>query len=512
MQKLTDVEEDLINFGDRDDEFLDPELKQKALAFAIITAVVGFAFSSFFFLGQRMGPAAVILDRKAAEGKVVTGIKREAGHVSLNSSGFHPPRIAEYDELEERDIKPVKEMKAIGSLEDLEDKSTRTKPKKVKVADTSLGVVPEYLRDKKPAQSKPTSTRPKRVEKDLSRLLFPINRDRPERGSLSSVEMSVQQNLFVMANLRGEYQVGIGIDATGKALISNTYALPEYLSRVWVDGTIRNARVLGQDPELGLALIQIEGKSFHELPLAPAPPSRGERLLAFAARGKGSAPVDCRSGMTFGKAGFFVGGGLGPDTLGAPLLNDRGELVGCHVHSLPAAPGSGFHLASNSAALSRLIRGYQGSGSIGGVQSEAVSALGAYLAGIETNGETKRGRVLPGIGLSDFHLGMKPSATERWLSTPKKQTLSSGVEIWTSPAPPVTLYFVDSRLALAASRHTGFSTPDGLAPGVSVVPGQLTSEYPEIDFSGNTAVTPGLDVIISQDKIYEFVVKPEIVK
>ena len=140
----------------------------------------------------------------------------------------------------------------------------------------------------------------------------------------------------------------------------------------------------------------------------------------------------------------------------------------------------------------------------------AASALESFLSRTKGVGETKRGRVLPGVGLSDFHLGMEPSETQKWLSAPEKHRVSSGIELWEIPAPPVTLYFVNQRLALIATRATGFATPDGLAPGVSVEAGQLTSEYPDVDFVGASAITSGLDVMVSSGKIREFVVKPEI--
>jgi hypothetical protein len=207
----------------------------------------------------------------------------------------------------------------------------------------------------------------------------------------------------------------------------------------------------------------------------------------------------------------MVTGGLSSNKpTGAPLFNDRGELVGCHVHSLPQTPGSGIHLAADTAAVYRLIRGYQGSGSVNSLEREAASALESFLSRTRNVGETKRGRVLPGVGLSDFHLGMEPTETQKWLSAPEKHRLSSGIELWEIPAPPVTLYFVNQRLALIATRATGFATPDGLAPGVSVEPGQLTSEYTDVDFDGASAITSGLDVMVSSGKIREFVVKPEI--
>ena len=55
------MDDELIDFSTREDEFLDADLKQQALSFAIITAVVGFAFSSWLFLGQRLGPVSVII-------------------------------------------------------------------------------------------------------------------------------------------------------------------------------------------------------------------------------------------------------------------------------------------------------------------------------------------------------------------------------------------------------------------------------------------------------------------
>ena len=505
------MDDELIDFSTREDEFLDADLKQQALSFAIITAVVGFVFSSWLFLGQRLGPASVILDRRAAEGGVVHEGEPTDGPIAFTGTKFKAPRIGRPDELERRKVKPV-EIKEIESLDDLNQKPVKKKSAKTTVAETSLGVVPEYLQTEKDRRRK---SRPKKKDdKDsLHRLLYPLNNDRPEPTSLASVAADVRQNVFVLANLQGEYEIGVGLDPSGLALISTTYGSPAYLSRVWVDGKLEKATLLGEDPQFGIALIRVDGANFRQIPLAPAPPSRGERIVGFLSQGKGAGAVDCRAGIGFGNAGFMVTGGLsGNKPTGAPLFNERGELVGCHVHSLPQAPGSGIHLAADTAAIYRLVRGYRGSGSVNGLEREAASALESFLSRTKSVGETKRGRVLPGVGLSDFHLGMEPSETQKWLSAPEKHRVSAGIELWEIPAPPVTLYFVNQRLALIATRATGFATPDGLAPGVSVEPGQLTSEYVDVDFDGAGAITSGLDVMISSGKIREFVVKPEISK
>lgn len=502
------MDDELIDFSTREDEFLDADLKQQALSFAIITAVVGFVFSSWLFLGQRLGPASVILDRRAAEGGVVHEGERTDGPIAFTGTKFRAPRIGRPDELERREVKPV-EIKEIESLEDLNQKPIKKKNIKSTVAETSLGVVPEYLQTETKKQKR--GPRKKDKKDSLHRLLYPINNDRPEPTSMSSVAAAVQQNIFVLANLQGEYEIGVGLGPSGLALISTAYASPAFLSRVWVDGKLEKATLVGEDPQFGIALIRVDGANFREIPLAPAPPSRGERIVSFLSQGKGTGAVDCRAGIGFGNAGFMVTGGLSSNKpTGAPLFNDRGELVGCHVHSLPQAPGSGIHLAADTAAIYRLVRGYQGSGAVNGLEREAASALESFLSRTKDVGETKRGRVLPGVGLSDFHLGMEPSETQKWLSAPEKHRVSSGIELWEIPAPPVTLYFVNQRLALIATRATGFATPDGLAPGVSVEPGQLTSEYTDVDFAGASAITSGLDVMVSSGKIREFVVKPEI--
>ena len=186
------MDDELIDFSTREDEFLDADLKQQALSFAIITAVVGFAFSSWLFLGQRLGPASVILDRRAAEGGVVHEGERTDGPVAYTGTKFKAPRIGRPDELERREVKPV-EIKEIESLEDLNQKPVKKKTTKSTVAETSLGVVPEYLQTERKNQKR----RPREKDKkdSLNRLLYPINNDRPEQTSMSSVAADVQQNV-----------------------------------------------------------------------------------------------------------------------------------------------------------------------------------------------------------------------------------------------------------------------------------------------------------------------------
>lgn len=507
--------EELIDFSDRDDEYLSTDIKQQALAFAIISAVVGFIFSSWVFLGKKVGPASEILDRKAAEGTVVTKRKVSGGGDSVSFATFRPPRIGSYKkESRGREAAwkslPVASTKSV----DKEKSKSKSEPRK-KVADTSIGLVPDYKRKKTTpnrAVTKPAKIKkePEKKTLDPERLLYPRVDERADPSSLSQVAERFSGNVVALGNPKGEYRLGLGLDSDGHALVSSAIANGAFLGRIWVEGTLREGRVVAVDSAHSLALIQIKGASFEPVTLAPAPPSPGEELVVYTSEGRSFRSYEARAGDPFGRASYFVEGLFGSDTVGAPLLNDRGELIGCYVDSLPGAPGNGFHLVADSAVLYRLVRGYKGnSDSSAALQDEAARQLAGKLAQIRESGEAKRGRLIPGVGLSDFHLGMNSAEVSQWVSSPETRSFSPSVERWDSPAPPVSLYFVNDRLALAATDHTGFATPTGLAPGGEANVRQLTRDYPELDLFPGLISVPGLDITVSRDnKVIQLISRP----
>lgn len=507
--------DDLIDFSDRDDEYLDGELRQRVLAFAIITSIVGFVISSWLFVGRKIGPASLLLDRRAAEGMVVTDLSRSVDSRDDSYSAFRAPRVAMEPSSKSDRKPPWLGLNVVASSEEKSvEKQDSTKAKK-RVIQTSVGLVPEYIRKDKssPSRPPPKLTTPKTTVA-LHRLLFPLVEERPPRGSLAEVERALRGNVFLMANLQGEYEVGVAIDASGRAFVSSALANSEYLDRIWVNGSLRQAKVLGRDAEMGVALIQLEGDGFRDIPLSPVPPAVGERVLTFRSHGRSASPRDCRVGPTFGAAAYFLDGDLGRGVTGAPILNDRGELAGYYVHSLPGAPGGGIHLVADTAVLYRLMRGYQGGGGyLGGLESEARSHLSSSLQALAGQTEVRRGRVLAGLSLSDLHLGMTQSEAGKWLSSPEKFVLGNGFELWRSPAPPVSVYFVDGRAAMIATEHNGFATPQGLSPGAQADIGKLSAHYPGLELYPQRASAPGLDILLEHGKrVAGFVVKPDLSK
>ena len=502
--------DDLIDFSDREDEFLSADIKQKALAFAIITAVVGFIFSTLLFVNRKVGPASKVLDRREAEGRVVTQARGGGGDSQGAYGGFRPPRLSRSKSRQNRDEKPVwKDLKTVASLQGVA-KKRRSKPRKA-VAKTDIGSSPKYTQRKQVAKAAPVApTRPKRATpdrpEDLERLLFPLIENRPERIGLRDISSKMASQVFFVEDRRGQYHPGVILDSSGRALVP--VGQLANLDNIWIGGRQRKATILATDGEFGLSLIRVGG-TFSSVPIAPAPPAAGEKIVGFTSAGRRPLGQIYRSGISFGKAGFFAEGDFGGSP-GAPLFNDRGELVGIHIASLPGTPGPGIHLACDSSVIYRLMRGYRGGGSLTSTVGDAVDGLRNYLTGLESKGEARRGRAVPGVGLTSFHLGMSKDDAVKKLSTPDVSEFGGGVVLVKSPAPPVTLFFVGDRLALAGTRHPSFATPEGLAQGAEATPRQLSHDYPDLESFYGLHSVPGLDILVDgSHRITEFVVRPD---
>lgn len=491
---------DVIDFSGEENEYLSGDLKQHALAFAILSSLIGFIFSAWLFLGERAGPATELLDRRRAEGRAVRVARSETGSYSSLGGFFRAPRVKKKERMAPR----TREWKDLTALESVKvDPSTEPpeKKKKKKVLAASVVDRPDYL-----TATRRTTSRPGPARSDggsLSRLLYPRVGERPDRSSLSSVEASVKSSLIVVRGPGGKDTLGVVLDSTGKALVSNLVA--GQATQVWTDGGRLNANLLARDPEYGVALIQIEGGFFRDLPLAPSPPARGETLLAFGPGSGGALSAWCDAGPSFGGAGFLMEGYLGRNTWGSPIFNDRGELTGVHFSSLAGIPGSGVHLACDSAAIYRLLRGYQGGGSYNSTETQALRALAGVA---QAQGETRRSRVVAGTGISEFGIGMSRDEISRWVSSPRKSYPGAGRELWVSEAPPVELLFIDDRLVAGYTSFTGFSTPGGLSVGLPVDNSVLSRQFDHYKLYSPLAVTPGLDLILGGGRITGFVVRP----
>lgn len=508
-----------IDFSGKEDEFLSSDLKQRVLAFSIIWAVVGFILSGWLFLGRKVGPASLILDRRQAEGRVVDSSSHR-GSTANSDGGFSSssPRVLAFTEPPS---KPEEEWSHLARLappdeEPDEAPQVQSLPEQrvVKVeADIDSGTEPESP-TRRPIARRPVK-RPEQVAyENPERLLYPVVSSRPEPSHLSAVGRQVERSMIRMTDLNGLYHVGLILDSTGKALISDSFLSDGSLARISYNGDTVRGTVLAQDAEYGIALIQLpEGNYGPTIPLAPGPPARGEELLAFGPSPSRCLPTTVRAGVGFGQAGYLVEGSLGSATWGSPLLNDRGELVGCNFSSLPDFPGSGVHLAADSAAIYRLLRGYdnRNGSAYDNTLREALGRVTSLASEGKDEDGTKRGRIMAKVGVSQFYIGMSADEASQWVSSPSRSSGRAGMENWRSQAPPLELVFVNDTLVAVATDYTGFSTMTGLSMGAPIDSSTLRRSFDRFLLVDGLALMPGLDILLDREgKARQFVVRPEL--
>lgn len=508
-----------IDFSGKEDEFLSSDLKQQVLAFSIIWAVLGFVLSAWIFLGKKVGPASLILDRRQAEGRVIdSSSRRSSTGDSFGGFSSSLPTVRPYKKPEPKRDEWSHLARLNQAQETGDEPEPEEKPEAVKTVAVEATVdTPTRLAASQPTRSSAPRPikRPEQVARENpDRLLYPVVSGRPEPTNLAAVTRKVERSMIRMVNTEGVYHVGLILDNSGKVLVSDSFLQDGSLNRVLLNGGMVKAQLLNRDSEYGIALLQLAPGNYGEtFPLAPTPPVRGEELVAFGPSSSRCLSTVVRAGVGFSQAGFLVEGFLGSSTWGTPLFNSRGELVGCNFSSLPDFPGSGVHLAADSAAIYRLLRGYNNSdaGAYDQTLQQAFSRVNSLAGESRDEDGAKRGRIMARIGVSQFFLGMSREEASQWVSSPRRSSGRDGVEIWLSQAPPMELVFVHDRLVAVATDFTGFSTVTGLSMGARIDHQTLSRTFDRFLLVDGLALTPGLDILLDREgKARQFVVRPEL--
>lgn len=521
-----------IDFSNNENEYLPKGLVSKVIIISLAWAVCGFLLSAWLFWGQNKGPATKLLDRQAAEGRIVSS-GAKSGRLS---GGFYSYSAGTYSgstlTLAQSDRDRWTKFKSSVTMQQSAAPSKQPSPSptpitKVVIASASLSSGPQTPKTKniRPSTSKP---RTHSANKDTStvlnsnpspsasggnqRLLYPSSEKRPERQSLADIALSLQQNAIKLNKIDGGFHTGLLLDNSGKAIASSDCLRDDSLNRILVDGRITRARVIARDEDYRLVLLQLQDSvEAVTIPLAPSPPAKGEQLLSYHSRTANIETIAVRAGPSFTQGGFFSEGSFSESSLGAALLNDRGELAGCRFESIEGIPGSGIQLAADSSVVFRLLRGYNSAApGLGDLVGQAVQEL-ASIAKREPKGkDSKRNRILAGVGISQFYIGMTRQEAGQWIKNPLKEHSSAGIEKWTSQAPRVELSFASDYLVAVATDFSGYSTEDGLSLS-SAIDGKILERAYGDDFIINPtlALVPGLDIILSDEQKADlFLVKP----
>ena len=508
---------EFINFGDRDNEFLEREVIKRAFFFGLSTFFIGLIFSSFIVAFRKVGPASELLDRRGAESKTQIQRTRVAQGRISGSSGSKSLKIAKPKRKKDsRQLAAWQNVEPRSKAETKKRKNSRPKrvPRPEAVQKTELAVIPkphspppQKNRTRKTTRSKKTP-KPRKLKPE--RLVYPRTDQRPETQNADAIFSQIEQNFFTMLSPSGALSYGIGLDTSGRALVASA-SLEFGRPQIIIDGAPVAMSVLARDLEFGLALISLEGAEFQNIPLSPAPPVKGERILTFGGLARTTQGLG-RAGITFGRAGFFFLSDFPKENPGRPLFNLRGELVGLHVHSLERSPGLGFQLASDTASIYRLLRGYNSSeSSFHDNRKAALNQLSSFLLQADTEKSTQNRRIVQGVGIGDFYLGMKARDAKKKVSSPEIQDLGEGLSIWTTPAPPLSLYFVNGYLASVSTAHDGFALPQGLSVGAEPDLKRLAKNHVGLRRNRNVLWSSGLEILLTpSSRVSRFVVKPDL--
>ncbi len=518
--------QELIDFSEGDEEYLPRELIRRVAGLALATGCLGFVFSALLFWERGMGTTIDVLDRRTAEaGQIVVSeqLVRRSDSRGPTVLGFKRASQAP-EEFPDRDAwKSLSGLTKAPRPEQVVEESPKPAPRSREPEQATRPIeVDEPWRAK--AQSKRSSQgqRPG-VEKslgreselsapeDLSRLLYPKAEERPPVIPYPEALRKARGAVVLLALADGEYAGGVVVSDTGRVVVASDLIGRTQSARFWHEGRLLTGTLVHSDPEYGLALFELPGRGYEALPLAPAPPRLGERLFSFAPHQRDIFPILGSAGGKFKSAGFFFDGPQSLGSLGMPIVNLRGEMVGFHFASLPGVPGSGFHLAADSAAVARILRGYSGESS-GATLSSTVEQGVEELAALSSRGArsdfVRRGRVVPSVGVSDLYLGMSTNEARAWLSGIETRSLGRDLELWTSPAPPLRLVFAKGTLVLIESEHSGYSTPTGLSVGALADAASLRRHFEDSIQMPRVVLSDGLEIWLDdQQRVRGFLVR-----
>jgi S1-C subfamily serine protease len=191
----------------------------------------------------------------------------------------------------------------------------------------------------------------------------------------------------------------------------------------FADGAIRDADLVGDDPDTDIAVIRVAG---HQLPVASLGSSRGLQVgqLAIAIGNPYGFQHTVTAGVVsaLGRSLRSITGrliddviqtdaALNPGNSGGPLVNSRGEVIGVNTAIIPFAQGICFATAIDTAKwvveqllrFGRVRRGYIGvAGATIPISRRAVrfhglaSGAGVRVESLEAGGAAERAGVEPG--------------------------------------------------------------------------------------------------------------------
>lgn len=297
---------------------------------------------------------------------------------------------------------------------------------------------------------------------------------------------------------------GQGVVVEPGLVLTTLSALRYTGGRGFLAGTPVNTHLVAGDSAHDLALVQIEGSDGVPVPLCPESSQAGELLVTGEVTGGGFQELRSR-----GQVGEWLGfyGWNSGQMGGAPLVNNRGELVGL---SLPRP--SVDSLSWNLAVPASTIQGFlasrpQPAGAAVDSSDVWARALRSRVTplGERTPPNRANGRVLPGQAMGNYPLGMTLEQLKSELGNGTVLEQKGSFMRLQYPSPRLTFTLADGVVVQIETDYTFYTLESGWAVGSRVDDSQLRARLPEgvqhrrDRFSA--ACSAGLELVLQGDTI-----------
>lgn len=453
---------------------------------ALFTGLIGFSFTYLVFVRpERKDPKIAGVDRRAAERPQPAAYKEHLGQ----RASYHFPYAGAGAGFRERVSTPLRVEKPERTV------ALNSKPKEVPKPKATSLPLPDagYQRGngvatrnspvlQQPAQ--PGATRPE--PKGYSEAW---NGVRPSWGYLGSA-------------LHGG---GEGIVVAEGEFLTTLSAFRMTGGRGTLGGQSFSGTLIASDSDLDLALLSYSGPAATPVPLCPEGSTAGD-ILVCGDPGAGGSMLEVRSrGSVTPGIGFY--GWTGSELGGAPLINDRGELVALALPR-PGWQGVSWNLALSSAQIQAFLASRPRPGGSPPPPMEAwrASWQSRILPTPERSGSLRsNARIVPGQAIGNYPLGITAEILQKELGPGEVLEKHGAYERRQYSAPRLTFTLVNGSAVAIETDYSFYSLESGQSVNSPLDVGKLRAQIPASltrdtrQFS--SFCSAGLELISSQGAI-----------
>ena len=473
----------------------------QALLWSVGTGLVGFAISFIFFVKHESIANVPRIDRRAAETAPPLAYRSNPDAPSITFAGY-----------------------AGGSLSDPPEPRRPNARLKVRPAETPTPQAPP-----KPTPT-PTAVNsdnqkayPQETPKHVAhQIAAPKNNNpvaapvaaRPSSKGWVPAWQEAREAVVRLFTAEGPNSLGVIVSKEG-LVVTCLSRLPADLSRLMTHRGLVSATIVGRLPECDVALLQLPPGGYSFIPLCPDSPRTGEWLISpNASEPSRQCQQQCCGALSGGT--FRVRGAAFSGSAGAPLINDRAELVGIALGH-PWLFSGNQQVAASANRLNRLVAsaGKEGGGGSARTCNDFFLEYLGSIAAItnRTRPTDSNAKVMAGDSMGNYPIGLTSSDLLAECGQPSHSDEQDGIQRLEFSTQRIVCLTARDRVVAIETDYSFFSAGRGLSVGSPADSSRFLSEYPGAMWVENgqhaLGVAPGIELECQSGKISKIRVVPK---